>query len=489
VSVLKGIASGAAWSAGSQWAIQLAQFGVSIFVARLLCPQDYGLVSMSAVFIGFVSLFSNLGFGPALVQRKEIEDEHVSTAFWATAGVSCLLFLGAVSFASLVASFFGEKQLVSIVRISSIAFLLSPLNIILSSLLMRRMAFRELAITDMVASVSSQITTLCAALTGFGVWSLVLGSLVYQVVRMPILFMQNRWLPAFRFNMRCFNDLFSFGGYMMGFNFLNYFARNLDNIIIGKLLGVTALGYYDLAYQIMLKPLSNVSQTLTKPLFPALASLQDDKVLARETYRTVVVYISLITFPMLLGLAVVAPEFIQGVLGDKWAPSINVLRILCLVGAIQSIGSTVGDVFLSQGRADIQLKWAIATTPLLVVAFIAGTHWGIEGVALCYAVVIFLLWGIQHGIANRLLALKATRFWSALIPAFRYSLIMVAAVIAVQYWLNTMISQNLLKLCILVTVGLVVYIPLVLSDSAPELGKIRLFIRNLFSQYRHSHNL
>ncbi|WP_295428522.1 MOP flippase family protein [uncultured Thiodictyon sp.] len=473
MSLLLRIAKGAAWTAGAQWVVQLTQFATSIVLARMLSPSDYGLVGLALVYTGFVTLVANLGMGPALIQRRTIDDGHICAAFWGTAAVSVILFLFSVVAAPAVADFFNQPQLVAIVRVTAIAILFSPLNSILYSLLSRQMAFRSLALVDVAGAIASQGAALIFAVSGWGVWAIVIAQLANPLVRLLLLFRLNRWLPSWRFDPQRFAALFAFSSHLIGFNFVNYFARNLDKVIIGRFLGSAALGYYDMSYQIMLKPLQNVSQTISSPLLPALSSIQEEKAQASEVYRRVTTYIALITFPMMTGIALVAGDFVPIVLGNKWEPAVPIIRILCFVGAIQSVGSTVGDVYLSQGRSDIMLKWALATTPLFGAAFYLGTTWGIVGVAICYAAVNVPLWITAHHIANRLIGLEPTRFWRSLLPATVISLIMAAAVITTQMLCDFYNIDPRVRLGTAIATGVACCGLLLFVSSNQDIGAIR----------------
>jgi len=260
---------------------------------------------------------------------------------------------------------------------------------------------------------------------------------------------------------------------VLGFNFINYFARNLDKVIIGKLLGPAALGFYDISYQIMLKPLQNISQTISAPLFPALSSIQDDKVQAAEVYRRVVVYIALITFPVMTGIALVAADFVPLLLGEQWSPAVPVLQILCVVGAIQSVGSTVGDVYLSQGRSDIMLKWVLAASPFFATAFYIGATWGLIWVAACYAAVSVPLSVASHEIANRLIGLDRRRFWLSFLPLILMCAIMAMVVIGTQAICRYAELQQPLSLLVSILTGMSAYGSLLYFSSNPDIVAVR----------------
>ncbi|HJY82393.1 MAG TPA: lipopolysaccharide biosynthesis protein [Candidatus Binatia bacterium] len=476
MNLVRTVVESAAWVAGAQWSTQCLQFGVSIVLAHLLSPRDYGLVSMSGTFIGFISLFANLGFGAALVERRNVDEDCICTAFWATAFVGAFVYVVAYLCASFVGNFYGAPRLIAIIRVVAVGLLITPLSDILNSLLSRRMAFRTVALIEVGCAMVSQTTALIAAVLGFGVWSVVFATLVLQSARLVSLFGAIRWVPRLRFRRQSFLELFSFGGHLLGFQFLNYFVRNLDNVIIGKFLGSTALGYYDLAYQLTLKPMVLVSYTFTQPLFPVLASLKGNKLQAAETYRSVVVYISLLTFPVLAGLAAVAPEAVVCVLGEKWIPVVPVLRILCFAGVMNCIATTVGTVYMSQGRSDIMLKWIVAAAPFAAGAFFLGVRWGIEGVALGYAIFTMIAWVISHAIANRLIDLQTRRFWSALLPATKASLVMVVTVLLARAAVMGLPLSPFTKLSILALIGAGVYCAIASIGKTEEVARVRGYL-------------
>lgn len=481
MSILRSIAIGAAWTTAAQWFVQLSQFAVSIVLARLLAPSDYGLVGMALVITGFVALFGNLGLGAALIQKKEIDDEYVSTAFWTTVAAGVVL-LGAVYFtAPLAADFYNDTRVATVARVAALGLLFGPMNSIVTSLLERHMRYRVVAMLDISTALLGQTTAVGFAFSGMGVWSLVAGTLVAQATRIPLAFLFERWLPGFAFNVAKLKDLFSFGGYLLAFNFVNYLNRNLDKLIIGRALGASQLGYYDMAYQAMLKPLQNVSDTIGRPLFPALSSLQDHKKEAAETYRKIVAYISLITFPAMFGLSAVAADFVMVVLGSQWEPAISVLQILALAGAIQSVSATVGSVYLSQGRSDLMFKVGIFGTIAIATAFFTGIRWGILGVAVAYAITTLLVWIITQMIANSLIALQGRRYWISLLPAARSGALMAIAVVAVREALIALNVSSLARLLASVTSGMCVYSVLLFFDPDPD---VRAFRRRVLAMLR-----
>ncbi|HGE70256.1 TPA: hypothetical protein ENX78_05430 [Candidatus Poribacteria bacterium] len=197
-----------------------------------------------------------------------------------------------------------------------------------------------------------------------------------------------------------------FGLNLTGFNVVNYFARHLDNLLIGRFLGSSELGVYSLAYRIMLFPLQNVSGVIGRVMFPALSVVQEDKAKVRDVYIRSTRLIAFVTFPISVVLLVLAPQFVRIVFGEKWERVIFIIQILSAVGLIQSIATTVGWIYQSQGRTDIMFKWGIFATTSAAVSFAIGLKWNIEGVAVAYAICSFLLLYPSLAIPFRLIGLK-----------------------------------------------------------------------------------
>ncbi len=465
MSLLRSIAAGAAWTTGAQWFVQLSQFAVSILLARLLVPADYGLVGMALVITSFVALFGNLGLGAALIQKREIDEETISTAFWTTVAAGILLLAIVYVAAPFAAEFYRDPRVADIARVAALGLLFGPMNSIVTSLLERHMRYRAVAALDIATALLGQATAVAFALAGMGVWSLVAGTLVAQATRIPLAFAFERWTPGLGFNFAKLKELLSFGGYLLAFNFVNFFSRNLDKLIIGRALGATQLGYYDMAYQAMLKPLQNVSDTIGRPLFPALSSIQDNKPLAAETYLRVITYISIVTFPAMFGLSAVANDFVLVVLGEQWVPSIPVLQVLAIVGAVQSVAATVGSIYLSQGRSDLMLKIGVVSSMLVGIAFFSGVVWGIFGVAVCYALATLCIWVFSQTVANRLIELKSSHYWLALLPAFRCSLFMTAGVVLIRMVFIDSGVTPLYRLIGSVFFGIVLYLTFIFLEK------------------------
>ncbi len=245
---------------------------------------------------------------------------------------------------------------------------------------------------------------------------------------------------------------------LTGFNFVNYFNRNFDNLLIGKFLGSVPLGYYNLAYRLLLFPLENISRVVGRAMFPSLSTIQEDKNKVAVAYIKSTRYIATLTFPLMVGLFIVAPQFISVIYGPQWENVVLLVRIFALLGIGQSIGTTVGWIYQACGRTDILFKWGILSVTVITGALIFGLRWGIEGVAIAYAIASYLLTYPGFAIPFRLINLKFNcfirNFYSIFIAALGMGLIISGAKF---FLLNILLTNDVITLCLTVFIGITSY--------------------------------
>lgn len=479
---LKGIG----WSGVSQFVRLSLRFIISAVLARLLSPRDFGLVGMVAVFSGFISIFRELGLGAAVIQRKDITEEHLSSVFLLNIIAGLFLTLVMIGLAPGIAYFYKEKRLIPITMVLGTRFFISSFAIVQQTLLTKWFEFKKLAIIEISTMALAGGVAIILAFSGAGVWSLVLQSVIFSLLSVIFLWSWSSWRPRLMFYWRRVKELFRFSFNLLGFRFVNYFCRNLDNLLIGKFLGAAALGYYDRAYNLMLLPLDNISSVLSRVMFPAFSAVQDDLGKVREMYLRATRYISVITFPMMLGLFVVAPEFIRVLFGPKWDRSIFLFQVLCLVGMVQSIATTVGWIYLSQGRTDILLRWGIFSTAIIASSFFIGVRWGVEGVAVAYATASFALSYPCFYIPFRLIKLKMRYFLHNFILTGSISFAMAIVVYGCRYYLKYILhSGDIMILLSCVGLGSIIYISLLWTFGRRLFEEIRrLKIRSKLEEGR-----
>ncbi|PLX94443.1 MAG: hypothetical protein C0621_05475, partial [Desulfuromonas sp.] len=372
------------------------------------------MIAMMMVFTGFAGMLADGGFNTALVQKQGMTDAHVYTVFWITLVSGFLLAAMTFLLGSTLASFYEAPALEPIFKVISVNFILSSFGNVPSALLQKRMAFKKIAAINNWALFVSGTVAVVMALCGAGVWSLVVQSIVSSLVLASLRIWSCRWVPRFIFSPQALREIWGFSGHMFGFLFINYWARNADNLIIGKFFGSTALGFYNRAYALMLLPLTQFNAIINQVMLPALSKIQDDKPLARSLYLKTTGIVSLLASPLMFGLFVVADPFILTVYGEKWGDVAPILQILALVGWMQSLTSSVGLLLQSQGRSDRLFYWWSLFYAMFIVSFFVGVMIGtVYAVAVCYAVANLLYIYPAMSICGRAVDLKAFEIMKA----------------------------------------------------------------------------
>jgi PST family polysaccharide transporter len=481
----KQVISGSYWSAASNIGAQAVNFAITIILARLLVPDDFGVIAISSVIVGVITLFQDLGMGSAIIQKKEIDEDHLATSFSVSVATGFLIATVVIVISPFVALFYDKAILKPIIMVSAVGFLLSPLVSIHNSILTKNLEFRKIGILNVVNQVVSGGVSVVLAVTNFGVWSLVLGKLFAQLLMIPAYWKTANWIPKFRFRKTSFHELFSFSSSLLGFNILNYFSRNFDNLVVGKYLGAATLGHYSIAYNLMLKPLQLISWSVGRVLFPTFSGIQDEKGRVRAAYLKIVRAISLVTFPMMTGLIIVAREFVLTFYGAKWEPVVLPLQLLCTVGALQSISTTSGTILLSQGRSDLMLKLGLFEAVIMLVAFIAGVRWGLTGLIVGYMAASVPVLFIGQFFTNRLIDLDMRTFFQVFLPAFVCSACMAGVLGGIKYFgVNSIHIDSPLVLIILVPAGMAIYFTL-LSRYFPS-EEMREIYSSITSRFKRN---
>jgi PST family polysaccharide transporter len=420
------------WNFASQAGQQAAQFLTMVVLARLLTPVEFGLVAMATVVIGFVNLFKDLGTSSAIIQNREVTEELLSSVFWANVAFGTLGTTVLVAAAPLVAMYYHEPRVIVLLRVLALNFIVSGLSILQQALFERKLMFRILARVEVAGVTCGAVVGISTAIAGFGVWALVAQSLTTVSVISILLWCFSDWRPRLLFHWQEIRGISKYSLNLVGFNTFNYFARNADYLLVGKFLGATSLGIYMLAYRIMLYPLQSITTVISRVMFPVYAQLQDDDARFRSAYLRTAGMIALITFPMMVGLWMVAEPFVLSIFGPKWAQAIPLIKILALVGMVESISATEGAIYQAKGRTDVMFRWGVGAGLLTAVGFGVGLRWGVLGVAAAYAIVTFGLMIPSFAIPFRLIGMRLAPFAAALARPLAASLLMAVTVLAVR---------------------------------------------------------
>lgn len=387
---------------------QLVRIGVQllsvIVLSRLLSPEDFGLVASVTPVIGFVSMFQDLGYGQAIVQRRDIADEQVSSIFWTTAALGSCCALVVILASPAVAWFFHDPRLLLVTVAASIPLFLGSMMSVPSGLLNRRLNFKGLAVSDALGAVSGLACAIAAAYLGARYWSLIVNSAISSLVIVVGYWICARWRPKRPKAKFVDKEIGSFGANLTGFTFVNYFARNLDNILIGHNAGSVQLGYYDRAYKLLYFPIQHINGPLYRVMTPLLSRVQDDKARFREMFLRSTGQLTLLIVPAMAALVAVSHDFVVLVFGSRWAAVSPIFFYLGINGLLQPLGNATGWIFISQGRTDVMFRLGVVTSLITVGSFFIGLHMGgAVGLAAAYAFSeYFLKSPIQFAVLHRL---------------------------------------------------------------------------------------
>ncbi len=460
--------SSAAWSSLGVIGQRVFSLLSTLVLARLLVPTAFGLLGMAMVLITAMYSLKDLGTTSALVQRRVLDNHLASTLFWTNVLIGILGACLIAATAPTVARLYREPKVAPILTSLSLVFVINSLGVVHRAILQRAMRFRRISLIQLSASAVSAATGIGLAVAGAGVWSLVVAVIAEITTSVSLYSILSGWHPHWHFSGRELRLVSAYSANLTGSNVVHYFMRNIDKALIGRFLGAAALGYYGVAYGLMMYPLYNVSFNLGNVLFPAFSRIQDEQERFQQGYLRAITLIATITFPLMLGLLATADLVVTTCFGAKWTPMVPIVRILAPVGMLQSVTSTTGIIFTSKARTDSQFRWALVELSVVVTALAIGLRWGTVGVASGYAIAVSLLCYPLFAAAGGLIGLRPSEVAWTLWPVLRNALVMFAIVLFTRSALPEFgVCGAWPVFGITVAVGVLVYV-LILRRSRPE---------------------
>jgi len=364
----------------------LSQFAVLAIVSHFLSPHDYGLAALAGTITGFAALFRDLGTSAAVVQTETLTDKLLDSVFIFNAAVGCVLGLVVFVGAPYFANFLNMDGLKPVLQLAALSFPIMSLGACGQALMERESRFREIARIEIGSITAGLAVLLGCAISGFGVYSIILQALVVAIISTLQIILAVGWRSGRQFSMSSFKSIWGFSRDLSLFNFINYFSRNLDSIVIGRYLGAAELGAYSMAYKIMLFPIQNLTSVASRAAFPIFSKIQNDMEMQRALYLKILSVISFVSAP-LMGLVYLGREdFLVPLLGEKWALVGVIVGWLAPIGFLQSIMSTSGMIFMANGKTRRLANVGMLGTFLMCISFISGVRWGVVGVAVAYLI-------------------------------------------------------------------------------------------------------
>jgi len=425
--------------------------GATSVLARLLTPQDYGLIGMVAFVTAFVSLYKDLGLAAATIQRPEISFDQISTLFWINVSLSVAVCIFTAAIAPLVSWFYGEPRLTWITVITAVGFVISGLAVQHEALLRRQMRYFALAAIGLISLSVGYVVAIVMALKGFHYWALVGSQLALVFTGTVITWTVCRWRPGLPKKDTGVRSMLRFGGNFTGFSTINFFSRNLDNLLIGRFWGAQQLGLYSRAYQLMMLPIEQINEPISSVAIPSLSRLTDSDVAYRRAYLRMLEKVALLTMPGVALMIVTSDWIVAIVLGPQWRGVGILLVILGIVGLIQPIGNTTGWLFITQGRTKDMFRLAMFGGPITIVSIVAGLPWGAVGVATSYVTGQFLMINILYWYVGRRGPVRTMDFYRTVAPFAAASLSALAACLAFRHWQHPVNALAGIMVCAVIT--------------------------------------
>ena len=424
---------GVGWSALDNAARYGMQFVIGIVLARLLSPDDYGLLGLVGIVTVVCTALVNGGFTTALIRKKDATEEDYNTAFICNLSMSLLLYTVIFLCAPLIADFFGRVELTALVRVSSLGLIIGALGMVQQTRLTKRIDFKTQTKITIAATALSGIIGIGMALTGFGVWALVAQQLTSQVMTTMLLYIYNRWMPGLRFSMESFHDLFGFGWKMMLSGVLDSVWKESYQMVVGKVYTPGALGQYTRAKQFSSLFSSNLTAVIQRVTYPVLSNIQDDKQRMVSAYRRIIKVTMFVTATGMFFLAAISEPMLYCLIGPQWHEASTYLPLICLNSTLYPLHAINLNMLQVQGRSDLFLGLEIVKKLIGLIPLAVCVFWGIMPmlyVNLAVGVVAYLLNSYYSG---RLIGYSSWMQVKDIAPSCLVAAIVAVSVFFVKY--------------------------------------------------------
>ncbi len=422
--------SGVKWVFVASVTQRIISFGATVILARILNPADFGLFALAMVMIDGFGIFKSLGFDSALVRRKDDIDKACNTAFFLIPAMGMILFFTLFFAAPYVAKSFGNPSVTNVVRVLGIIFVISCFGKVPQTVLYRDMKFKFKSIAEMSAAFIYSATAVVLALNKFGVWSLVIAYVLKTLIQVAIEWYFSKWKPKFEFDKTIAWDMFHFGKYVLASGLVLFLYNNLDNLVIGRILGVTMLGYYAISMNVATFLSTYFLGKVGMIMYPGYSKIQDNEEDVKRVMLKIVGYISIVAFPFALFIFIFAPDILRIVFGEKWLPAVDILRILALVGLIRSIESAIWPIFLAKGKSKVDFQIGAAQVIIFFILVIPfALKFKLIGVGLALLVSTSISFYISLIRIKRIINLNLRKLFGIIKPAFLGSLLMLITII------------------------------------------------------------
>lgn len=411
---------GIKWSGIDQIFRLFISIGISAFLARFISPSDFGLFAMINIVVGFLSIFKDFGLGNAIIYKTDITDEEINNIFWVNNGIAFLLGIVLFFASPVIADFYKEVKLIKLTQAMAVFFMLGSLSSIPDALVRKNIDFKMLFTRNITNLIISGVIAMVCAYMGLGVWALIIQLYISLIAGVYLNYKMISWRPKWQKpDWHILKPFLSYSLPLLGENTINYWVRNIDNLLIGKWQGEQMLGYYSRSYNLMLLPVRQISGAVMRVVFPAFSIIKDNKNKVWENYKKLLNITAFITFPLMALMYLLGDEIIYTVYGSKWSASVPIFKGLCLLGAFQSLGAYCGSIFSSQGKTFLQFRLGIFLKPLMISGIVIGLYYkGIMGLIYGYTLTSGIAFIIESFFVMLVLEKKFILFFQGFVKEF-----------------------------------------------------------------------
>lgn len=473
---------GVGWSAIDNLAQYAVTFIVSIVLARLLSPEDYGLIGLITIFIAISNALVNGGFPDALIRKQEVTEADYNTSFFVNFAISVLLYFILFLVSPLIATFFRRNELILLTRVASLGIIIGSLTLVQQTILTKKVDFRTQTKITLISSISSGIISVIMALMGFGVWALVAQGLLKQLFSAILLWLYNRWVPKFEFSLSSFNQLFGFGWKITLSHLLNTVWEEMNQVVVGRFYNPVVLGQYTRAKQFSMLFSSNLTNVVQRVSFPVLSDIQNQKERMIAAYRRIIKVTMLITAFCSLLLAAISEPLLFCLIGPKWHDAATYLPFICLSASLYPLHAINLNMLKVQGRSDLFLSIEIVKKIVAIIPLLLGASFGIFPMLYSGIAVSIVYFFLNSSFSGKLLGYSSFMQIKDIMPSF-----IIATVIAALVWPFKFLPLSnwiILPIQILLSIGLFIVICRITKQAEYyELEEIvKVFFRKMYNK-------
>lgn len=447
-------ASGLAWTSFEKVGQEVIQFVIGIIIARILAPEDFGVVGMTAIFLALANTIVDSGFGSALIQKKDRTEADYSTCFYFNILVGFAIYGILWIAAPWIADFYRTPILTDVVRVLGIAFIINSLSISQTARMTAEMQFRQMSVITIVAQLVTGLVGLVLAMTGWGVWALVFQQIASGAVRLIGMGIALKWVPSLQFSRQSFRHLFGFGSKILCSSIINTVYNNLYTLVIGRAFLPSDVGYYTRANQTAALPTNSLTQVVMKVAYPMMAQVQDDVERLRNAYTKFLRAQLFVIFPVLLGMAALAEPLFLVLLGEKWLPAVPLLQVLCLGMLFDPLTVINLNILYVKGRTDLVLRLELIKKPIAFLILFLSLNFGLMWLCAGRALYCLIAYAFNCYYTGRFIGMGFWRQIVIILPVLVRGVVMGA----VCYGLCLVISNPLAQVIVGVLAGGAVYL-------------------------------